>query len=341
MRHLTIIIIVLYLIPFSNYGQDILFSQPNEAPVLLNPANTGSQYDLRVVANYRQQWNSITSPFKTIAAGVDGKVLSKGKSGSTFGAGLSFYNDMAGEGRLVTNQINLSLSGKVTIAKNQTLSTGIYGGLVQRQIATDKLTWGNQYNGLVYDSSLPTGESFSSESFINSDFGAGLQWSYGKGSRTLSSNDMFGAQAGLAVFHVNSPGTGFYSVTDKRSIRYLFHFTGSYGIKNTNMQLSPMFVYQRQGPAQMIYAGAFIRYKLQESSKYTDYVLSRTVSLGGFLRSSDAVAIAVQCELGQIGFGISYDINISSLTKVSSGRGGFEISIRYLPLRSSSPSRLI
>ena len=124
-------------------------------------------------------------------------------------------------------------------------------------------------------------------------------------------------------------------------MRYLFHFTGSYGIKNTNMQLSPIFVYERQGPAQMIYVGTFIKYKLQESSKYTDYVLSRTVSLGGFLRSSDAVAIAAQCELGQIAFGISYDINISSLAKVSSGRGGFEISIRYLPLRSSSPSRLI
>ncbi len=341
MRHFIIITIILCLLPFLNFGQDILFSQPNEAPVLLNPANTGSQYDLRAVANYRQQWNSITSPFKTIAASVDGKVLAQGKNGSSFGAGLSFYNDMAGEGKLVTNQVNLSLSGKVTLAKNQTLSTGIYGGLVQRHIAAGNLTWGNQYNGLVYDSSLPSNEDFSSESFLNGDFGAGIQWSYGKGSRTLSSNDMFGAQAGLAAFHVNSPRTGFYSVTDKRSVRYLFHFTGSYGIKNTNMQLSPMFIYERQGPAQMIYAGTFIKYKLQESSKYTDYVLSRTVSLGGFLRSRDAVVIAAQCEMGQIAFGISYDINISSLTKVSSGRGGFEISLRYLPLRSSSPSRLI
>jgi type IX secretion system PorP/SprF family membrane protein len=318
-----------------------LFSQPNEAPILLNPANSGSQYDLRATANYRQQWRSITSPYKTIAASVDGKVLTQGKNGSTLGAGLSFYNDMAGEGRLVTNQVNLSVSGKITLAKNQTLSTGIYGGFVQRHIATSDLTWGSQYNGLVYDPSLSSGETFSSESFFNGDFGAGLQWSYGKGSRTLSSNDMFGGQIGFAAFHVNSPNSGFYAVTDKRAIRYLVHATGSYGIKNTNMQLSPMFIYQRQGPAQMIYVGTFIKYRLQESSKYTDYVLSRTVSIGGFMRSQDAIAIAAQCELGQMAFGISYDINISSLSKVSSGKGGFEISIRYLPIRSSGPSRLI
>lgn len=341
MKRNKIIILVLGLLPISLFGQDITFSQPNEAPILLNPANAGSQYELRAVANYRQQWRSITSPYKTIAASVDAKALSQGKTGSSLGAGLSILSDGAGEGQLVTNQVNLCVSGKVILAKNQSLSAGLYGGMVQRHISVNKLTWGNQYNGLVYDSNLPTGENFSSESFFNGDFGTGIQWSYGKGSRTLSSNDMFGAQAGIAVSHVNSPQTGFYKVSDKRFVRYLFHFSGSYGIKNTNLQLSPLFLFEKQGPAKMVYFGTYIKYKLQESSKYTDYVNSRTVSLGGFIRGNDAAVIAAQCELGQFGIGISYDINISSLSNVSSGRGGFEISLKYLPIRSSAPSRLL
>jgi len=108
------------------------------------------------------------------------------------------------------------------------------------------------------------------------------------------------------------------------------------------MQISPLFLYERQGPAQMIYGGTFIKYKLQESSKYTDNMLSKSISIGGFFRSGDAAVIAAQCELGQIGFGISYDINISSLTNVSSGHGGFEISLKYLPIiKSSAPNRLL
>jgi len=329
------------LIPVSMFGQDILFSQPNDAPLSLNPANAGAQYDLRTTANYRLQWRSITSPFSTIAAEVDGRLLTQGKTGSSVGAGLQLFNDIAGDGHLTTNQIILCLSGKVILANNQTLSAGLYGGIVQRRIGISDLTWDKQYNGLVYDANLPTGESFFAENFLNGDFGTGIQWSYGKGQRTLSSNDMFGAQAGISVFHVNSPRTGFYQVVDKRSLRYVFHFTGSYGIKNTNMQISPLFIYQMQGPAKMLYLGAFIKYKLQESSKYTDYLLSRTISIGGFLRGRDAFVIAAQTELGQLAFGISYDINISSLAYVSKGRGGFEVSLRYLPIRSSNPSRLL
>lgn len=332
--------IVFFFFPLFIFGQDLFFSQPNEAPLLLNPANAGAQYDMRATANYRLQWRSVTTPFRTIAGGFDYRFLANGK-GSSLGTGLSLTNDVAGNGRLSTSQIILCLSGKVLLSKNQSLSAGLSGGFVQRKINVNDLTWGNQYNGLVYDPNLPTRENFSNESFFNGDFGTGIQWSFGKGQRTLSSNDMFGAQAGISVFHVNSPRTGFYENIDKRSLRYLFHFTGSYGIKNTNMQLSPLFIYQMQGPSKMIYVGTFIKYRLQESSKYTDYLLSRTISIGGFLRGSDAFVLAAQSELGQFAFGISYDINISTLAYVSKGRGAFEISLKYLPVRSSSSSRLL
>jgi len=323
------------LIPASIFGQDILFSQPNESPLLLNPANAGIPYNLRVTANYRSQWRSVTKPFSTIAAGVDGIVISQGAKGSSLGAGLTLTNDQAGDGHLITNQAILCVSGKVTVARYQILSVGISGGIVQRRIGVNNLTWDEQYNGIAYDPNAPITEPFSGDNFLNGDFGSGIQWSYGKGQSTLSSNDQFGAQAGISVFHVNSPRSGFYQLVDKRAIRYLFHFSFSYGIKNTNMQISPLFLYERQGPAQIIYGGTFIKYKLQESSKYTENLLSKSISIGGFFRSRDAAVIAAQCELGQITFGISYDINISSLAKVSSGRGGFEISLKYLPLVGS------
>jgi len=331
-----IITIIIWLLPITMFGQDILFSQPNEAPILLNPANAGSQYDLRAVANYREQWRSITSPYRTIAASVDSKVLSKSQSGSSLGVGLSFFDDVAGEGNLTTNQVNLCISGKVHLSSSQNLSAGIYGGIVQRRISTNDFIWGNQYNGLDFDKTLASNESFSNQNYINGDYGTGIQWSYGKGASTLSSNDKFGAQAGFAVFHVNSPHTGFYEVADDLFMRYVFHLSGAYEIKNTNMQIAPLFLFEKQGPAQLIYAGSYIKYSLQKASKYTGYLDSRTIGIGGFFRGGDAAVIAAKCELGQFAFGLSYDINISSLSNVSSGRGGFEISLCYISMSKKS-----
>ena len=56
-------------------AQDIHFSQFDETPLLLNPANTGIHHDLRVITNYRDQWQSIGAPYKTFAFAADAKLF--------------------------------------------------------------------------------------------------------------------------------------------------------------------------------------------------------------------------------------------------------------------------
>ena len=52
--------------------QDIHFSQFNLAPLNLNPAMTGSfNGDYRFVGNLRNQWSSVTVPYKTFAFSVE------------------------------------------------------------------------------------------------------------------------------------------------------------------------------------------------------------------------------------------------------------------------------
>lgn len=276
-----------------------------------------------------------------MAVGADGKIFNQGRSGSSLGIGLSFFNDKAGEGNLITNQVNLCLSGKTILTSGQTLSAGIYGAIVQKCISANNLTWGNQYNGLNYDENLSSGESFSNLNYINGDFGTGIMWRYSKNANKRSSNDIYITEAGFAVFHVNSPHTGFYEADDKRYLRYVFHYSGAYEIKNTNMQITPLFIFGKQGPATLIYIGSFIKHYIQKSSKYTGYIKPRTIGLGGFLRGSDAIVIAAKYELERFTFGFSYDINISSLTIASSGRGGFEISLSYFVNKKTKGNSLL
>lgn len=336
----NILIVMLVFVVFKISAQDVILSQPLESPIMLNPANAGAQYDIRANLNYRQQWRSVTDPFTTVMASGDTKLMSRGKSSSSFGVGVFIMNDKAGGDHLNTFWGGVNIAAKVPISNSQNISAGIGTAFMQRHIDYSALTWDKQYDGLVYNPGLSNGEQLSNERTNNIDLSTGVQWSFGKGATTLSSNDNFGLQVGVSMFHLNRPNLSF-DYNDKSYIRYVLHSTLSYGIKNSNMQISPSFIAAFQGPSRMFYGGTFVKYKLQESSKYTDYVLARMLNVGTFYRFGDAVVLISQLEWGQFAFGISYDINISSLTKVSAGRGGCEISVRYMPLRSGASSRLL
>jgi type IX secretion system PorP/SprF family membrane protein len=341
MKKLNILIVLSLILSLSSVGQDYSLSQMNESPVLLNPANTGLASAIRINMNYRQQWRSISKPFNTIIASADGKILSQGSSGSSLGLGILIVNDQAGTSKMSTLNANLAIMGKVMLNEKQSLSAGIIGGLMQRKIDVDKLTWTDQFNGTSYDSSIPHGEIFTSEKRTAPDVGVGLQWSYGRGSATLSSNDAIGAQVGFAAYHVNMPNTGFHEDDDRRYVRFLVHSSFSYGIKNTPLQLNPIIIAQIQGPARMYYGGTYIKYRLQESSRYTGNLFARSLNAGMFYRFGDSFVAVMQLEYDQFAFGISYDINMSQLTTFTYGRGAMEISLRYIPVRPSKGNTLL
>jgi len=334
-------IIILSFLASKSFGQDYALSNPFDAPILLNPANTGVQYPIRAVLNYRQQWKSITNPFTTILASFDSKAFSQNNTGSSLGIGLSLADDNAGYGNLNTLNINLHLSGKVMLNDNQNLSLGICGGVMQRSVDVNKLTFTDQYDGYGYNSSIAIGESFATEKRIVPDIGTGIQWSYGRGATTLSSNDAIGAQLGFAAFHVNMPNTGFQEDVDKRYIRMVMHGSFSYGIKNTPFQLNPSILVEMQGPARMYFTGLLIKYRIQESSKYTGNLQNRTFNIGAFYRYGDAITSSVQLEWDMFVVGFSYDFNISMLKEISHSRGANEIFIKYIPMKKQLANRLL
>ena len=54
---------------FDANAQDLHFSQYFNAPILVNPANTGfnPDNDYRIGGNYRNQWSAVGSPYKTMS----------------------------------------------------------------------------------------------------------------------------------------------------------------------------------------------------------------------------------------------------------------------------------
>jgi len=85
-----------------------------------------------------------------------------------------------------------------------------------------------------------------------------------------------------------------------------------------------------QGPASEIFIGSLVRFKLKQDSKYTSVMKSSALSLGAYYRAKDAIVASMLLEYANYTIGISYDINTSSLTTASNGRGGMEVALRFV-----------
>ncbi|MCX6296687.1 MAG: PorP/SprF family type IX secretion system membrane protein [Bacteroidetes bacterium] len=325
-------------------AQDIHFSEFNENPSLVNPALTGQTHIIKASVIYRDQWRSVTVPYKTFGASVEMKLKASNwdkvgdhatlKYKKAFGrtaAGLSFFSDKAGDGNMGTSQANLSFASFIPVSSKGSLSLGLQASVVQRKVDYTKLLWNDQYGSAGYDNTMDPGETFTTGNFIYPDFAAGILYSYGFNEKAIGANNQFKMDVGFSMYHLNTPKQKYLAETSERLLaKYIVHGKFLIGIKNTNLSIVPSYIFQLQGSTKEFIAGSMFRYNLKEDSKYTGYVKGATISLGAFYRNKDAMIACAQIEFSQYAIGCSYDINTSGLTKASTSRGGFEIFLKFV-----------
>jgi type IX secretion system PorP/SprF family membrane protein len=323
-----LIIIVASLFAINSYAQDWHFSQFNEAPVLINPANSGSYSgDFRANLNYKNQWSSIGNPYKTMAASFDLPALRNYNGYKMTGAGISFLKDQAGKSEYGFTQVNLSISQSVSVSKFQELSVGLSLGFGQISANFTGLRWDNQYNGTLYDPSLPTGESafFPTSNYF--DISAGFLGRFFD--RSLNET-----QFGLSISHANRPWQATLSDINGDHLRMKFIVHGRTEIplqQKQGMKIIPSLYFAKQAVSTDIIGGVNVKTSLGLSSIHTGYHAASFIHIGGYYRYNDALIAVFAYEWRSlIKAGISYDINFSQLTPATSTRGGVELSISWL-----------
>ena len=308
-------------------AQDIHFSQFNQAPLLINPALTGLfNGDQRAFVHYRNQWKEF-APFKTYSLSVDAGLMKKKMKKKYIGAGLYIFQDIVGNSNMKTTQVHLSISSIIEINKEQAISAGLRGGFGQNTMDEDNLQWGTNYTSMGYMEG-PSGEEGRFENFGFGDFSAGLTWNYGSSETNISKNNHFGAKAGIALFHINAPSQGEFEEKLKRE--FITHGSAYIGLGGTPLALLPSVIFILQGDLKQLHAGSMLRYMIREESRYTGFLKETSASIGVFYRAGDAIIPAFRMEYGNYSIGISYDINTSPLKEASNGKGGMEISLRFV-----------
>jgi len=306
-------------IPFTVLSQDIHWSQYNDNPVFQNPGNAGNFHgDLRLVGNFRDQWRAVSVPFQTISVSGDSK-LYKHKD---FGFGGLFFHDATGDGRFRTTelQLNGAYLFRLTADSTHVVRPGMNIGMNSRQINWSKLQFGNQYNGMAYDVNLPSKEAHITDGKTNISLGVGAVYSF----RMSKGRQLDG---GVALFNLNRPDQGFYGERILRSMRTNVFVRMHYPI-DFDWDLIPSVQFSMQGDYRELVLGSSVKYTL--INRLADY---RAVYAGLWHRAGDAFFFSVGMDYQQWYVGLSYDINVSSLTVASHVRGGFEIAVRYILFR--------
>ena len=344
MKKTIILLSAIALLGNKMNAQDIHFSQWGQTPALVNPALTGSLAVVRASIIYKDQWRSVTVPYKTYGASFEMKFKASNwekaspyltrtykKAFSRTAGGISFFNDKAGDGRMGSTQVNLSFATFIPLNKKNTLSAGLQASVVQRKINFSKLTFPNQYNGTGFDNSMSTGEDYSAQSFVYPDFAGGLNWSYGYSEKSIAANNELRINAGAAMYHITQPKQKYLTATEDRlHAKYILHADAVIGIRNTNVAFVPSYLCEIKGKSLEMVEGLMIKYYFKDDSKYTGYIKRSAFGIGGAYRNKDAAILSAVIEYENYALGFSYDLNTSKLTRATASRGGPEIFIRFV-----------
>lgn len=330
MKRLFSLVVLSLFIQAALSGQDIHFSQFTLAPLSTNPASAGIT-KISGNINYKNQWLSVGTPYKTFAASCSVKAY-QDKSRGYLGAGINFSSDKAGDNNLKQAAASLSLAYHLRIGEYSTLGLGLVGGISGYSMNYSTIQTGSQFDGSSYNPNLPTNETGLVNTRPFADCGAGMIWNFENtsGASNVTDNHNFQATIGFSAFHINQPVYSFFgNRTEKLAMKYILHGNAVFSLSSSNVAFCPAFMAALQRPQQEILAGVLFRYMLNQNSKYTDANKQASVSFGGYMRVKDAIIPSVLLEYDHYAMGLTYDVNISRLRAASSMRGGIEIALRY------------
>jgi type IX secretion system PorP/SprF family membrane protein len=325
----AILFVVFTTISTETWSQDIGFSQYYDQPFQRNPALAGIfTGDLRLVASFRNQWQSVTVPYRTYGLSGELKLPLNFVSGDNFTVGLQLMEDVAGTSQYKTSQILPAVNYSLPLSQetNSYLSIGLMGGLRHLGFNSTGLVLNDQFlstgNGAFVV--LPASRQlFTNTSVSYFDFSAGLSYN-----GAVSNADYY---IGAGMFHITSPQIGFF---DQNEVLLHKKFTLNMGLSAPMGEDGQLMIYGdyftqvtdkfKKIGISSIQAGMMFNYNL--------FLLGedqKSFTVGAIYRLDDAIIPVAKLEINNFNFGLSYDVNISKLKAASYGRGGVELTLCY------------
>ena len=330
MRRLILFVLLISAAGKAVAQADIHFSQFYETSILRNPALTGVfADDYKLGAYYRNQWASIINPYQTYLATAETHFSLSRRSEDFVSVGLLGFTDKAGslDQKITSFYPAINYNKSINPARNSFLSVGFTGGYIQYSFDPSKATFNNQYLNGKYDPNNPSLEKLPNPKMNFWDMGAGVNYNTNLGDE-YGPTMMFG----ISAYHFTQPDFSYYSTPGVNlNIRENANAAFSMDLKDdVNMQLQAN--YARQGTYSEIMAGGLFRLNVHTAG--ANSILQ--FSVGAFYRYGDALIPVVKLKYDNLSFGVSYDVNVSTLTPATNMQGGYEMTLFYSGLYSQN-----
>jgi len=305
LRGLTISFFLIFI--FINvYGQDPIYSQFYNSPLLINPAFAGNTRGALVSVNYRNQWPSINNAYETYSLTYDQRW---NKSG---GVGLYVTSDAAGDGALKSTKLGGIYAYQIRVKDEMFLKGAIDVAYGQTRLDQSKLVFLDNLDpqfGLM----TPGGISFPTQEVLDpSPSRSYLDVSSG----FLLYTPIF--YAGLSFKHMNTPNIDF--VDDQTGakgnlpLRWAFNGGAQISLDGRNNDeygtfISPNVLFVRQQDFWQLNVGAYINVLQVFGGAWYRHTGS----------NGDAVIASVGVKSGMFKISYSFDYTVSGLTIGSGG----------------------
>lgn len=297
------------LLFYSTKAQDPQFSQFYAMPIYTNPAFAGASGNIRVNAAFRDQYIGVSNNYKTYYAGIDANAAKLNG-----GLGLSVLSDVAGDGKLTTNQVSGIYAFYTSLNRNWRMRSAIQATFVQKTYDFSKFQFGDQIDPR-YGFRNPTMEPIGSQQRMFPNFAAGV---------LLYSDKAFG---GFAVHNIIEPNQSFYYANGsdaqfKLPRRYTAHAGINIYLTNQRnekdrVMISPNVLFMNQRNYNQLNLGIY----LKRQALTTGLWLRQTS------RNADAAIVLLGLKFPKFRVGYSYDITISGARTAT--QGSHEISMTF------------
>lgn len=317
------LLFLFFVIPVLTSGQDIHFSHIHASPTHFNPAMMGMfNGEIRLIANYKSQWQTFDTGFRTFAGSIDGKITPLGRSNILAG-GFQVYADKAGDLGFSTNNLagSMSIIQALDHRQRNLIAFGVQTAYISQRF--------NMHNIKAFDDEISRDITMLQDRTGMMDLSMGVGW-FNQYSRSNSFH------LGAAFYHINQPVATFYKddILGGQKLLYrklILHGGGDFKI-NRYSSIKPGFIFMQQGPHTEITMGAFWKYRpddglVNKAKKHIYFGLwGRFFPQGTFL-GSDALIAAIRYDYGDFIMTLTFDFNTSKLGRISSGSGGPELSV--------------
>lgn len=329
---LQICLLLLLLLVGNSYGQDLHFSQYFNAPLVVNPANTGfnPDYDFRIGGNYRSQFANLGSAYNTMSIWGDTKLLEDRFENGWLGLGGSILKDVAGSGSLSTTTGTATIAYHQMVGYNSLLSGGFGLGFTNKRIDLTKLNFDNQWNGQFFDVAVPSNEPFATNNVSFLDLQVGLNYAY------FASENLY-VNAGISIMHLNTPRESFFNSSassNQLEQRYTGFLNANFKVQDLWI-VNPNIYVSKMGGAWETVLGLNANRDLGENG-------AQQLIVGMYYRVSDAIIPVFGYQVNDLRFTINYDATVSVLGNLNGTRGAYELSIiktGIFPSKSTSAIR--